>query len=368
MADSLLFIPDISGFSEFVTQTEIQHSQHIIAELLDLVLASNQLKMQVSEIEGDAVLFYRFEDVPTAEELIDQVRTLFVRFHTHLRQYDRDRVCQCGACSNASGLTLKVVIHAGQFDFIKIRNHKKLHGKAVIVAHRLLKNEIEGGEYALFSQAFDPKEVSASALNNSWASSFSGSATYSDVGKMEYTYIPLTNLHAEVRLPDPPPLPERQANPIVAETVINCSASTVFELLTNLDYRMLWNKAAQELEFEKGQLNRAGMEHICVFPTARLRFRTLSGASNNDDMVYGEVVDKFPLLQQFANYFVVTPLAEHQCKLRGEAHLKPYPWIGKLLALPVQKQLKRNMPKTLHSLKRFAESEKGIEEYQTDAP
>ena len=40
---SLLFIPDISGFTKFVTAVEIDHSQHIIAELLEIIFDSNRL-------------------------------------------------------------------------------------------------------------------------------------------------------------------------------------------------------------------------------------------------------------------------------------------------------------------------------------
>lgn len=38
----LLFIPDISGFINFVTNTEIGHSRHIIQELLEFELKSSQ--------------------------------------------------------------------------------------------------------------------------------------------------------------------------------------------------------------------------------------------------------------------------------------------------------------------------------------
>jgi hypothetical protein len=45
---SLLFIPDISGFTQFVHETEILHSGHIVAELLELLIDSDQLGMTVS--------------------------------------------------------------------------------------------------------------------------------------------------------------------------------------------------------------------------------------------------------------------------------------------------------------------------------
>ena len=38
---ALIFIPDISGYTEFLTTTEIKHSKHIISELLEIIIAGN---------------------------------------------------------------------------------------------------------------------------------------------------------------------------------------------------------------------------------------------------------------------------------------------------------------------------------------
>ncbi len=142
MKPSFIFIPDISGFTDFVTTTDISHSRHIISELLELIIDSNRLDMDVSEVEGDAVLFYKFGEVPKPDKVLEQAEHMFVAFHSHLRQYDTHRICQCGACSSASGLTLKMVAHAGELEPISIRGHEKLHGSDLILAHRLLKNDV----------------------------------------------------------------------------------------------------------------------------------------------------------------------------------------------------------------------------------
>ena len=73
-----LFIPDISGFTQFIDQTEIAHSQRIIAELLELLIDANELDLRVSEIEGDAILFYRFGDAPSLEEVVRQTEKMFI--------------------------------------------------------------------------------------------------------------------------------------------------------------------------------------------------------------------------------------------------------------------------------------------------
>src|SRR6201999_3405015 len=94
----LLFIPDISGFTRFVNETDIDHSRLIIQELLETLINTNQIGLEVSEIEGDAILFYKFCDVPDMNALYKQVETMFRGFHKHLIAYDRSRFCQCKAC------------------------------------------------------------------------------------------------------------------------------------------------------------------------------------------------------------------------------------------------------------------------------
>ncbi|MCK5571334.1 MAG: DUF2652 domain-containing protein, partial [Bacteroidetes bacterium] len=69
---ALIFLPDISGFTKFVTHTEIQHSRHIVAELLETVMRANSLGLKISELEGDAVLYYRPGDPPSLGELVQQ--------------------------------------------------------------------------------------------------------------------------------------------------------------------------------------------------------------------------------------------------------------------------------------------------------
>ena len=54
----MLFIPDISGFTSLVHSPDLQTGSAITQELLSAVIGQNELGMKISEIEGDAVLFY----------------------------------------------------------------------------------------------------------------------------------------------------------------------------------------------------------------------------------------------------------------------------------------------------------------------
>ena len=52
-----IFIADISGYTEFLSCTELAHSSHIINALLKVLVESNTTHLTLAEIEGDALLF-----------------------------------------------------------------------------------------------------------------------------------------------------------------------------------------------------------------------------------------------------------------------------------------------------------------------
>src|SRR3979490_23970 len=129
----LVFIPDISGFTRFMNEIEIDHGRLIIQELLEILINANQIGLEVSEIEGDAILFYKFGEPPKLEELYKQVEKMFCEFHKNIIAYDNRRFCQCKACTSAINLTLKVVTHYGEFTSYHVKNFNTLIGKDIIV-------------------------------------------------------------------------------------------------------------------------------------------------------------------------------------------------------------------------------------------
>jgi hypothetical protein len=149
---AIILIPDISGFTDFTGATEIDHAAHIITELLELIVASNEMDFTLAEIEGDAVLFYRKGEPLRREQLIDQCLRMFANFHQRLMVIERDTVCQCGACQTASNLTLKFIVHFGYIKEIKVAQFVKATGIDMIVAHRLLKNDVGAQEYVLITE------------------------------------------------------------------------------------------------------------------------------------------------------------------------------------------------------------------------
>jgi hypothetical protein len=193
---ALLFMPDISGFTQFVNETEIIHSQHIIKELLEILIEANQLDLQVGEVEGDAIFFYKLGVKPDLKSLLEQVEKMFTRFHQHLKLYDHRRICPCGACKTAVQLTLKVVAHFGEVTPFAVKEHKKLFGKDVILVHRLLKNNLDKHEYFLFTDSLAQHSDHANEFPG-WYNPEQGSEQY-DLGSVPFSFSDLSALHEKI--------------------------------------------------------------------------------------------------------------------------------------------------------------------------
>src|SRR5690606_5042433 len=82
----MIFIPDISGFTKFVHDFDIKQGKEIISELLSTILDTNILNLKVSEIEGDAILFYKYGTLPTLKELMNQYELMLIAFKKRLNE------------------------------------------------------------------------------------------------------------------------------------------------------------------------------------------------------------------------------------------------------------------------------------------
>ncbi len=191
---ALIFIPDISGFTKFVTKCEINHTDHIISNLINIILDSNPLELKVSEIEGDAVLFYSKGAPPTKEEIIQQSKRMFIDFHTNLKAMERNFFCKCGSCTTASNLTLKIIVHYGVCKEVPIHNSTKLIGSDVIIAHKLLKNNIPEREYILLSEKYLKSQQSKLIIEEDWVDIKSNIENFENFGEIRTKYIPLSPL------------------------------------------------------------------------------------------------------------------------------------------------------------------------------
>src|SRR3954470_10058918 len=92
LQEGALVLADISGYSKFIAQTEVDHSWSILHELLDTMVRSMEGRMDVSQVEGDAILFVTGI---TTTDVIKAVDSTFVAFHRRLRDMQAVTTCPC---------------------------------------------------------------------------------------------------------------------------------------------------------------------------------------------------------------------------------------------------------------------------------
>lgn len=352
MAESLLYIPDITGFTRFVNETEADHSRHIVAEILEVLIASDDLGMTVSEIEGDAILFFLPGKVPDTATILDQARRTYQAFHAHLKRYEAHRICECGACRSAPRLTLKIVAHAGPMETIRVREFVKPYGTDVILAHRLLKNDVPEDEYVLLTQRLLPEEALRSALPT-WARISEAEAHDADLGTVRYGYAPLGELRSEIPEPEPPVIPAKIRNPVRKTAELSLPPDAAFELISNFDYRLSWNDGVDELDYVPDRVNRVGTRHECVIGGNLIEFATVTNEFGEGRRVYGERLLSDVPVEDPVIYYIVEPSGSGS-RVVAEVHFRAKSGLGVLQAVVFRVAIGRSIGKALRALKRVA--------------
>ncbi len=195
---ALICIPDITGFTRFMAENDIEFSRKIIPALLRNIVDSNKLKLTVGEIEGDAVVFYRFGTLPSLKDLVDQCKFFYLNFNKELKLLMDNFADDFHKNTSSDRLSLKVIVHAAEMTSTIIGGIPKLIGRDVVIVHKLLKNSINESEYILLTEKllahYPDKDITESF---DWESLNQGQDTYDYIGSINYKYIvlnPLTEL------------------------------------------------------------------------------------------------------------------------------------------------------------------------------
>jgi hypothetical protein len=317
MADSgLLFIPDISGFTKFVNETEIEHSRIIIEELLENIINSNKIGLHISEVEGDAILFYRFGETPSLEEISKQVEQMFCNFQKQIKNYESTRMCTCAACMSAVNLSLKIITHYGEFSSYTVKDFKKLIGKDVIVAHQLLKNDIDLHEYWLATDnLLSDKNI---VQLPHWLKWQPGNKQ-TENGDISFNYSLLTPLKKDIQ-PDLSGDRTLGANKIklvgVTQT-INAPIITVLSTIGNLSIRNKWQAGVKRIDNINHPIYHLGIRFRAVTDSGNRLFYS-SSFSDADNMFCLSETDEN---KTQSIYITLKPLPENKTSVTLDMYL-----------------------------------------------
>ncbi len=203
--DTILVMPDISGYTRFVSLSRFafDHAQAIISDLLDSLIESASPALTPGKIEGDAILFYG----PVAPDgglaganLAETLLSMQHHFYARRRALARSNACPCSACRNIEQLELKTIVHRGPVLHYAFRGTHEISGLPVIVIHRLAKNALSLDRYILATrEAAAALEMPPHIARTSYREAFD------DVGEVEAE---VYAFEIEALMPDQAAMPE----------------------------------------------------------------------------------------------------------------------------------------------------------------
>jgi Protein of unknown function (DUF2652) len=287
VTNATILIPDISGFTQFMTVTELEHGSHLISDFLETIIQNVDGSFEISEIEGDAVLLYKKDTVPSKQEILDLCLKMFEAFHYKRKFIQKVAVCPCGACQALINLSLKFITHYGSLLEIKVNRFTKASGLDMIIAHRILKNSVPSNEYILFTENFLKqvgKDTDPHGL--SWQSS---ADEFPFIGKVNYEFALLEPIRN--RIPDPPvPEVEYQADdsPYI-ELEIKAKPDEIFMAMLDMPKRVYWMNDLKQVEGESEHVY-IGSVHYLVFNDVRGRLSPIKMVINDNEIFYSEIV------------------------------------------------------------------------------
>ena len=138
-----LLIADISGYTMYLSQSELEHAQEVLQVLLELLIDHTKPPLAISRTAGDAVISYGLQDsFLQGQTFVELIEDTYVAFRRRIDLMVLNNACQCNACANIATLDLKFFVHYGAFAIQQLGGHDELVGSDVNLIHRLLKNSV----------------------------------------------------------------------------------------------------------------------------------------------------------------------------------------------------------------------------------
>ena len=271
-----LILADITGFTPFVAETELEHSQEILRHMLNGIISFLTPVFTLAEVEGDAVFVYSVdpevrpvsgtEDVSSQTHLAqivpDIIESLYYSFRDKKNSFHRAMTCECKACKMATTLDLKFVVHYGEYIMNNVGGKNKPLGPSVNIAHRLLKNHVTEATgwkaYALFTKEC----LSRIKLNST--ESHHQSETFEHIGTVETISIDLNAQYKKYASERTFYLSSQEAD-FVTQKDFPIAPSLLWEWVNDPKKKTLWNDGSNWniLSRPTGRVGRGATNH-CV--------------------------------------------------------------------------------------------------------
>lgn len=342
-----ILIPDISGYTEFLSKTDVEHGAYIMNHLLEAIVQSMDPNFVVAEIEGDAVLLYRKGPPPGKKEITDQCIKTFSIFKNNVRNIKDIVICQCTACQDVIDLSLKFVVHYGNIAEINVNRFVKATGLDMVIAHRLLKNSIPEHEYVLATDSY-LKNISDAEEEDSltWTDA---KDDYPSIGSIEYRFASLASVMAPQEIiPEEAPA-IKEVTGISTSVDINVPYRAILEPIITMEKRKQYIDDLPEGEGPP-RLHK-GAHYYYSFEKGRAEITPYHLVTKEREIVYEEYLS-FPAIHFYAGYqFRIEALSDSESRLTWTVFPQP----GHTFSDEMQKWIAEKITSTATRFKTYCE-------------
>ncbi len=251
-------IADISGYTGYLADVELDHAQDILADLVGAVVTALRPNFRLAKLEGDAAFTFMIGEQVDGSMLLDTIERCYFGFRRRRRDVRQATSCDCNACVRIPDLDLKFVVHHGEAIIQKVAGRQELLGSDVILVHRLLKNEVVEklgmDAYALISQ----RCIDASGLDPAALGMRAHTETYDRIGDVPAWAHDLERRWQEEEA-------RRRVRVSPEEAILDLSVPTgappqvAWEFLTKPGQRMSWQPWVTEVTIKGAPGGRRGV-------------------------------------------------------------------------------------------------------------
>ena len=266
-----LVIADITGYTAFLSDSELEHAEGSLKDLLDLIIEQTRPPLVISRLEGDAVISYAPEaSFLQGQTMVEIIESTYVKFREARQRMRLNTICTCNACQNIPNLDLKFFVHHGTYVLQNMANFTELVGKDVNIAHRLLKNNIREETGISAYAAYTEAAVEALGIHEFAEEMQEHMEEFPDVGEVK--------LHVQDLLP----VWQRESKwrrvfvdpedaAFVTETEIPAEPPLVWDYFTKPEYRMVM-MGSDSMEVSDKNTGRVdeGAVYVCAHGDARV--------------------------------------------------------------------------------------------------
>jgi hypothetical protein len=258
-------------------------------------------------------------------------------------------MCTCAACTSAVNLSLKIITHYGEFSSYTVKDFSKLIGKDVIVAHQLLKNDIDLHEYWLATNNLFPGEKKTEQLPE-WLQWQHGNKQ-TENGNISFNYSLLTPLkeNIEPALPLDRTLGENKIKVASVTKTINAEIIRVFSVMGNLQLRNKWQVGVKSIDKINHPIYHLGIRFRAITDKGSTVFYSSSFSDANNMFCLSETDEN----KTQSIYVTLKPLAENKTSVTLDLYLPRKSFTNAIFSLFMKRKVVKDFKQSLNNLEKL---------------